>query len=1059
MREGVGSRLDQKLLLEALIAYQQGNFDVRLPEWRGRAGQIAAVINDLFRHGGAMTEEVRQIGRRAGLDMEALLPGRDIDGWSRIHRAISALLDGLMEPIAEMSQVIGAVTQGDLSRSIGADVRGEMLELKRNINAMIDYLRQADQNAARQTWLNSHLARIARLLHGQRNLEEVTSLVFAELATLLSVQHGVFYIMDDRGPDERLRMVAGYGCRADDTLARSFRPGEGLVGQCALDARPILLDPAPSEYIRVGSALGSAAPAMVAILPVLFDQRVKAVLEIATFESFNETQLGFLDQLLGLIGVTITTIEANGRTESLLEQSQSLAQELQQINQELAQKARLLSNQNRAVEHKNHEVESARHELEEKARQLALSSRYKSEFLANMSHELRTPLNSMLMLAQELGDNPENNLTPQQVEYARIIHRSGSDLLELINEILDFSKIESGTVTVEYRAYEFAQLRNFVERTFRHMAHEKQIDFVIELAEDLPSVLHTDALRLQQILKNLLSNAFKFTPQGQVTLRIAKADSGWTPVHAALAQAGPVLAFEVIDTGIGIPQDKLGRIFEAFQQADGGTARKYGGTGLGLSISRDLAQLLQGEIQVQSTQGQGSRFTLYLPLEQPPQPGGAEAQAPHPDQDPGPAAAATASFEPAAAAAIASPAPQPGQAAVPDRAPPQEPVVLLANHGEQTTQALVQAARDMGTKAIVVDAAAVLLPLARAHQPACILVGNKGDAGETAQCLRRLGLDIATRHIPLHVSRGQAQAGEAPAQLEAALAAMRQALQALEPARRLHARDVLLISDDSGWQEQVRRVLEGMGLRLTLAVPERCLAILASQSFAGMILGGPHAAAHADLLATLCRDLDLRQTALIWYRAQNMPRLESPAIRRLIQQHHIRQAGSEASLLDQVVQALHLAHASLPAAHRETLERLLASAVKLAGVKVLIIDTDLRSIFMQSAALARQQMQVRFAENSRDGLLQCEQEADIKVVLLDITAVQSEGLQALRALRESARDLPIIGMSAGDLACEVEAALAAGASDCIAKSGGGAGDGVVDSAALISTLGVWLQNE
>ncbi|HBZ05749.1 MAG TPA: hybrid sensor histidine kinase/response regulator, partial [Massilia sp.] len=542
---------------------------------------INVMVDQLSSFASEVTRVAREVGTEGKLGGQANVSG--VAGtWKDLTENVNQLAANLTNQMRAIGEVATAVTRGDLSRSIQVEARGEVSYLKDNINEMIRNLKETTQKNAQQDWLKTNLARFTRLLQGQRDLQAVTKLILSELAPLVSAHHGVFYMMDSQELEPRLRMIASYGYRSSRKLPTSFLPGEGLVGQCAVEKTRIWLTDVPRDYIVVSSGLGSAPPNNIVVLPILFEQQVKAVIEIASLDRFTETHLSFLDQLMESIGVVLNTIEANSRTESLLTQSQSLAQELQQTNQELAEKARLLSEQNIEVERKNREVEQAKLALEEKATQLALSSKYKSEFLANMSHELRTPLNSLLILAQQLSDNPEGNLSGKQVEFAKTIHGSGSDLLTLINDILDLSKIESGTVTLDVSEYRFSNLRNYVDRTFRHMAEAKHLGFKVELADNLPTAVMTDTTRLQQVLKNLLSNAFKFTSHGQVSLNISLVTSGWTQDHPHLLHADAVLAFSVSDTGVGIPQDKLQLIFEAFQQADGSTARKYGGTGLGL---------------------------------------------------------------------------------------------------------------------------------------------------------------------------------------------------------------------------------------------------------------------------------------------------------------------------------------------------------------------------------------------------------------------------------------------------------------------------------------------
>jgi len=483
---------------------------------------------------------------------------------------------------------------------------------------MIANLKETTEKNAQQDWLKSNLAGIGGKMQGQRELAAVCQMIMSEVTPVVEAQQGAFFLLDANAPQPTLRLEASYGYSADGSDA--FTLGEGLVGQAAVEKHHIRVKDTPSGYLAIKSGLGTAPPADVFVVPVLFEEQVLGVIELASFQRFSELHAGFLEQLVETIGVVLNTIIANARTEQLLTRSQRLAQELQvqsvelqRTNAELEDKAALLGEQNRNIEIKNREIEMARLGLEEKAEQLALSSQYKSEFLANMSHELRTPLNSLLILAKLLSDNPEANLTPKQIDFARTIHSAGSDLLELINDILDLSKVEAGKMDVRPADIVLPDICEYVEQSFRPFAEQKNLELIIDSSGDLPEVLVTDEQRLQQVLKNLLSNAFKFTDSGSVRLHISSAPKDMLFASPTLNEARQVIAFAVTDTGIGVPADKLRLIFEAFQQADGTTSRKYGGTGLGLSISREIARLLGGSIAVQSETGVGSTFTLYVP--------------------------------------------------------------------------------------------------------------------------------------------------------------------------------------------------------------------------------------------------------------------------------------------------------------------------------------------------------------------------------------------------------------------------------------------------------------
>jgi HAMP domain-containing protein/signal transduction histidine kinase/CheY-like chemotaxis protein len=600
-------------------------------EAKGEIAELADTINSMIGTLAVFADQVTSVAREVGVDGrlggQARVPGAS-GTWRDLTHNVNQLSATLTTQVRAIAEVATAVTKGDLTRSIGVDASGEVAILKDNINEMIRNLKDTTEKNTEQDWLKTNIARFTRMLQGQRDPMTVSKMILSELAPLVNAEHGVFYSMiGPNGQPAHLAFQAGYAYKQRKNLPKEFHLGEGLVGQCALEKRRIVLTEVPGDYIRINSALGEATPANIVVLPVLFEGDVRAVIELASFRPFSPTHMDFLDQLMESIGIVLNTIEANSRTEDLLKQSQSLANELQSqqdqlqhTNEELAEKARQLVQQNSEIEQRRNEVESAKNLVEEKAEQLALTSRYKSEFLANMSHELRTPLNSLLILAQELAANPDGNLLAKQIEYATIIRSSGTDLLKLINDILDLSKIESGTVTLDIANWPLAELKPMLERTFRHVAEATKLAFSIDLRPGLPETMQTDPQRLQQILNNLLSNAFKFTERGKVEFVTQVATSGWDPGNDLLNRAPAVIAFSVIDSGIGIPVDKQQSIFESFAQADGTTSRKYGGTGLGLSICRELTRLLGGEIRLESEPGVGTAFTVFLPVGTPSMP-------------------------------------------------------------------------------------------------------------------------------------------------------------------------------------------------------------------------------------------------------------------------------------------------------------------------------------------------------------------------------------------------------------------------------------------------------
>ena len=629
LTENVNSMADKltdqvRNIAQVATAVARGDLTQKITvDARGEILELKDTVNTMVDQLSSFADEVTRVAREVGT--EGVLGGqaqvKGVSGtWRGLTENVNQLASNLTTQVRAIAEVSTAVTQGDLTREITVEAQGEVAELKDNVNQMIDNLRETTRRNAEQDWLNTSLARISNLMQGERDLQTVSRLLMSEISPLVGAQHGAFFLVErEAGRHEggELRLVASYGYQRRRNLADRFAFGEGLPGQAALEGKSILVTGAPADYVKVVSGLGESSPVNLIVLPIVFEDRALAVIELASLQRYSEVELSLLEQLSETIGVVLSTILANRRTEELLERSQRLTQELQsrseelqtqqeelrETNEELQEKAALLFQQNRDIEQKNTEIEQAREALEERAEQLSLSSRYKSEFLANMSHELRTPLNSLLILSKLLGDNPEGNLSERQVEFARTITTAGSDLLALISDILDLSKVEAGKMEVHSVPVALEDTLDGLDRTFRAVTEQQGLALHLSIAEDAPESIVTDEQRLNQVLRNLVSNAIKFTEAGAVRV----------VVKAAPDPAQFAVAIAVSDTGVGIPDDNLQLIFEAFQQADGTTSRRYGGTGLGLSISREIAHLLGGEIRVESEHGEGSTFTLLLP--------------------------------------------------------------------------------------------------------------------------------------------------------------------------------------------------------------------------------------------------------------------------------------------------------------------------------------------------------------------------------------------------------------------------------------------------------------
>ena len=825
----------------------------------------------------------------------------------------------------------------------------------------------------------------------------------------------------------------------------SITVGEGLVGQCAIERQRILLDEVPVDYTRVNSSLGQAAPVSIVVLPVLFEGQAKAVIELASLHPFSVTHVSFLEQLTQSIGVVLNTIEATMRTEGLLQQSQQLTvelqsqqKELQQTNEELAQKARQLAEQNAEVERKNSEVEQARRALEEQAAELALTSKYKSEFLANMSHELRTPLNSILLLGQQLAENGGGNLSPKQVEFARNIHSSGTDLFNLITDILDLSKIESGTVTVDAEEISLASLREAVERNFRHIAESKGLPFQVDFLGNLPRSITTDPKRLQQILKNLLSNAFKFTAHGQVTVTVELTREGWSPGHSVLDRAPQVISFRITDTGIGIGQDKQKLIFEAFQQADAGTSRKYGGTGLGLAISRELATLLGGEIRLNSVLGKGSIFTLFLP---------AYYNEPVGEKN---------------RRVLPAALPAPREETVPDdreKVQPGDQSLLIVEDDPHYARLLLDLAREKGFKGIVATRGNTALALARQYLPTAITldVFLPDMLGWTV--LNSLKLNAATRHIPVQIisveeERTQALARGAfsyaikPATMEGLDVCFDRIKKFVEP----HAKRLLIVEDNEIERRSIVDLLAHDDIEIVTATTgAEALEALLDRSFDCCVLDLrlPDMSGF-DLLERVQAEPSLGDVPIVVFTGKELTLGEEQRLRKVAKSILVKDVRSPERLFDETALFLHRVVADLPEAKRKMLDALHRSNEVLRGRKALIVDDDARNIFALTTLLENVDMEVISATNGRQAIEMIRHQPDISVALMDIMMPEMDGYQTMMEIRKDpqARALPILALTAKAMKGDRDKCLAAGASDYIAKP--------VNTDELLSLLRIWL---
>ncbi len=1043
-------------IAEVTTAVATGDLSKKITvDVRGEILQLKETINTMVDQlngfAGEVTRVAREVGTEGKLGGQAQVPG--VAGtWKDLTDNVNMLATNLTTQVRAIAEVATAVTKGDLTRSIQVDALGEVAELKDKLNTMIDNLRLTTERNTEQDWLKTNLARFTNMLQGQRDLGTVGRLLLSELTPLVGAHQAVIYQTEhDEEGDVALHLLSVY---ADSKSGHSetMRIGEGLIGQCAADRRQILISDMPTTLHPIGSGLFQATPKSIIVLPVLFEGQVKAVIELASLKHFTELQIAFLEQLTASIGIVLNSIEATMQTEGLLEQSQKLAGELQtqqgelqQTNEQLEQKAAQLAERNTEVERKNQEIEQARRAVEEKASELALTSRYKSEFLANMSHELRTPLNSILILGQQLADNPEGNLRPKQIEFARTIHGAGTDLLNLISDILDLSKIESGTVSVDAEEIFFSNVLETVARPFRHQAESQGLSFDVQIDPQLGRSIITDSKRLQQILKNLLSNALKFTAQGSVRLRVVPAQAGWRPDNAALNQASSVVAFEVTDTGVGIPVEKQKIVFEAFQQADASTSRKYGGTGLGLAISRELSALLGGELTLRSTPGIGSTFTLFLPT-----------------MYTGPRTALRQQLP----GSVPLPPVALPEHLVADQFPddrhtiqPGDRTLLIVEDDPNYAGILVDAAHAAGLKAIVTARGAEALDLALQYKPVAMSLDIFLPDMLGWNVLSQFKRMLETRHIPVQIlsmdedrQQGLARGAFSYLNKPTTSEGLSTALARINDYVRPRKKRLLIAEDDEAERLSVGELLAHPDIEIVTADSGRgALDRLRTQRFDCMVLDLrlPDISGF-EVLEEIQKDAALTDLPVVVFTGRDLTAEEDAKLHSMARSIVVKGAASPERLFDETALFLHQVADSLPPEKKRMLERLHSSDEMLAGRTVLVVDDDTRNIFALSSALERRGMRVLTATTGHEAISILERSPEVAIVLMDIMMPEMDGYETIALIRgnPALRRLPIVALTAKAMKGDREKCLEAGASDYLAKP--------VNTEQLFSALRLWL---
>lgn len=1005
------------------------------------------------------TVEMRKAGNVEGA-MAVVRTDSGKEAMDRLRDLVGDLYSRQMDELAEGKDAWAAAAATSTYYSWGGSLLLLVLILASAGMTVREY-----RAKARQSWVTAGLSGLSLRLQGDHRLDEIGKRALDYLAEYLGADVGAGYVVE-RSTGE-LELFGGFAL-PPERLARKLQSAEGLAGQAVTSRRLLHVRNVPAGHLEVASATGRSDPAELVLAPAIQNGRVYAVLELGFNHPVSESERNLLEGASEMLASAIRSGQDRSRLEALLEETQRQAEELQTqqeelrvSNEELEQQSRILQESQARMELQQTELEQTNANLEsqadqllrvqdaltEKARQLSQASQFKSEFLANMSHELRTPLNSTLILAKLLSDNKPGNLSAEQVKYAQTIYSAGSDLLTLINDILDLSKIEAGQATVEVEQVAVAPMLQRLLEPLRPMALDKGLALELDIDPAVPASLHTDAQRLGQVLKNLLSNALKFTQRGTVALRVSRV-------------ARDRVAFAVQDTGIGVPADQQELIFEAFRQADGSTHRKFGGTGLGLSISRDLATLLGGSLSVTSTPGQGSVFTLEVPvrLEETPSVPGAQSGA----------ASATPFMLPKTAPVVprrdapAAPAPK---AAAPS-GPEPERSILVIEDDERFAGILSDLAREMGFGCFVAHTATDGLELATRERPNAIVLDINLPDFSGLGVLDQLKRNPQTRHIPVHVvsvadyareAMGRGAAGYAlkPVKREELV----HALQRLEAKFTRHVRHVLVVEDDDRQRESVRQLLARNDVEIApAATAAAALALLRETTFDCVVmdLNLPDMSGY-ELLQQMTEQEGVSFPPVIVYTGRALSRDEEQHLRRFSKSIIIKDARSPERLLDEVTLFLHQVEAELPPEQRQMLELARSRDSALEGRTVLVVEDDVRNVFALSSILEPTGVRVEIARNGREALdvlgrAGSDGQPVIDLVLMDIMMPEMDGYTAMREIRKRPewRRLPIIALTAKAMKDDQEKCLAAGANDYIAKP--------LDVERLLSLVRVWMRS-